>query len=127
MKKSKLIFLFLSAFLFYTVPTSAQIIGRSDFGTEGAPQSNGVMVWGGGTNACSDASGAHVCGLRAPGYTAFEGYAPDGTTLVTYYMWLDPYGDVRISSGSAGDASTGYGIPTDEGFDLESSGEKVNK
>ena len=97
----------------------------SDIGHAGDSYgSYSLQIWGGG-DTCTmthPSSGAHTTGLKCPGFIKWEQYNPAGTTLVTYWSWFAPSGVWKISSGSAGDSNTGYGIPTDTGFNMEASG-----
>lgn len=132
MKKKVLLlfsFLFLVTSLCY-----AQVPGLKQFGKEGDPYTNVLIIRAGGTNAVSDVTGSHVTGMIAPAAICLESLETDGVTEVLNCMWFDCSGILRVSSGiitRSGvtvdtDASNlGYSLPTESNFDHESSGTPI--
>jgi len=122
----KKIISFVSLCLFFTsIAYAGNLHNPTDIGHDADSYgSYALRGWGGGNDCtCTIASGEHKTGLQCPFFLIEEQYDPTATTLVTYYKWYSPVsGKWKISSGSAGDSETGYGIPTDTGFDIESSG-----
>lgn len=123
---TKKILFFLSLCLFFaSIAYAGNLHNSSDIGhDEDSYGSYVLQIWGGGSDCTATlSSGAHNTGLQCPGFMRWEQYDPSCTTLVTYYSWYSPVsGKWKISSGSAGDSWTGYGIPTDIAFNMESSG-----
>jgi hypothetical protein len=95
------------------------------------PDPNGFKAYGGGSDACytDPNSTTYTSGAQQPAYFCLEGISPTGTTTgVLYYFWFSPMSQkLKVSSGSAGDSSTNYGIPGDANLDLEASGADVYK